>query len=362
MKITTKVSSLFVFIRVHSWLIVFLISHLTHAERVLVSGSNPNQLSVYALEENSGKLRIESTIPTSGPAGSFCFNEQGDRLYVSIRQPGSIASYAVNADFKATKLNEVDTDGAYGGYVKLHPSGKFLFTSYFQAGRVTVHRIQGDGTLSESPIQSVETAANAHAVVLDPAGRFLFVPHTRPNRIYQFDIDAQTGWLTATQPPYLQRAENTGPRHLWFHPNSGNAYGSNEQGSSISTYSLDTVDGTFSTVETLSSLPTGFSETNSTADIEVHPSGKFVYISNRGHNSIASYEIDEEDGTLTFLEHSSAEPVPRSFNITPSGKFLIAAGQRSHKLRVFRIDEFGRLSRTQTLDAQGAPWWVVGQP
>lgn len=140
------------------------------------------------------------------------------------------------------------------------------------------------------------------------------------------------------------------------------AYGSNEQGSSISTYSLDTRDGTFSTIETLSSLPTGFTDNNSTADIEVHPSGKFVYIANRGHNSIASYAIDEMDGTLSFIQHTPVEPVPRSFNITPDGDFLIAAGQQSGKLRVFRIDETGQLKNTQTLNAKGAPWWVVSQP
>jgi len=358
---TKSLLYLFVSISVHSWLTHSLFSRESDAQRVFLSQSNPNQLTVYGLDKESGQLSFNHNIPTSGPPGCFAFNEAGDRLYVSIRQLGKITAYALDENGHATQLNEVSTE-SYPGYVRVHDSGKYLFCSYYQAGQVSVFRIQDDGTLSQDPIQTIKTDANAHAVVTDPTGEYLFVPHTRPNKIFQFKINARTGKLTPTHPPFLQRAASTGPRHLWFHTTSGMAYGSNEQGSSISTYSLDTSDGTFSTVETLSSLPTGFSENNSTADIEVHPSGKFAYIANRGHNSIASYAIDEMDGTLSFIQHTPVEPVPRSFNITPDGDFLIAAGQQSGKLRVFRIDETGQLQHTQTLNAKGAPWWVVSQP
>ena len=344
-----------------TWLLAFILFQSVHAGRVVVSSSKPDQLTVYSLNKESGQLTKESHIPTSGPPGCFAFNEAGDRLYVSLRQVGKISAFSIDPRGNAILLNEVSTE-SYPGYVRVHDSGKFLFCSYYQGGQVSVFRIHDDGTLSDDPIQTIKTDANAHAVVTNPSGEFLFVPHTRPNKIFQFKISTQTGKLTPTSPPILLRAANTGPRHLWFNPSSGMAYGSNEQGSSISTYSLDTRDSTFSTIETLSSLPTGFSENNSTADIEVHPSGKFVYIANRGHNSIASYTIDQMDGTLSFLEHTSAEPVPRSFNITPNGNFLIAAGQQSEKLRVFRIGETGQLTHTQTLDAEGAPWWVVSQP
>lgn len=343
------------------WLIFSIIPLPAHASRVFVSTSNPNQLKVYALDEQSGTLSLENNIPTSGPPGCFSFNEAGDRLYVSIRQLGKITAYALDENGQATQLNEVSAE-SYPGYVRVHESGKFLFCSYYQAGQVNVYGIHEDGALSQDPIQTIKTDANAHAVVTDPKGEYLFVPHTRPNKIFQFKINTRTGNLTPTNPPFLQRAASTGPRHLWFHPTSSIAYGSNEQGSSISTYSLDTRDGTFSTIETLSSLPTEFSDNNSTADIEVHPSGEFVYIANRGHNSIASYAIDEIDGTLSFIQHTFVEPVPRSFNITPDGDFLIAAGQQSGKLRVFRIDEKGQLKHTQTLNTEGAPWWVVSQP
>ncbi len=340
---------------------IFTTAAALDANQIYVSTSNPNQLTIYALDKESGTLSLGNHIPTNGPPGCFSFNEAGDRLYVSIRQLGKITAYSLDENGFATQLNEVSTE-SYPGYVRVHDSGMFLFCSYYQAGQVSVFRIHEDGTLSQDPIQTIKTDANAHAVVTDPHGKYLFVPHTRPNKIFQFKINTRTGNLTPTTPPFLQRAASTGPRHLWFHPTSSMAYGSNEQGSSISTYSLNTRDGTFSTIETLSSLPTGFSGKNSTADIEVHPSGKFVYIANRGHNSIASFSINERNGSLTFLEHTPVEPVPRSFNITPDGNFLIAAGQQSGKLRVFRIDHSGRLHHTQSLEGEGAPWWVVSHP
>ena len=327
--------------------------------RILVSSSKPDQLTVYTLDNDSGQLTLTGQIPTNGPPGSFCFNKSGNRLYVSIREPGVIAVYAIDKHFEATKLSEVST-GAYGGYVSEHPSGKFLLSSYYSAGKVIVHRIHEDGTLSE--VQQLQTDANAHAAVTDQSGQFFFVPHTRPNKIFQFRINALSGRLTPNDPPIFFRNENTGPRHLWFHPHSGKAYGSNEQDSSVTSYELDSQKGTLSVTETLSSLPENYSEQNSTADIEVHPSGKFVYIANRGHNSIASFTINDNDGTLTFLEHTSVEPVPRSFNITPDGHFLIAAGQQSSKLRVFRVEANGKLTHTQSLQAEGSPWWVVSQP
>jgi len=255
----------------------------------------------------------------------------------------------------------VNTD-AYGGYVSVHPSQKFLLSSYYAAGQVSVHRIQGNGMISEDPIQRIKTDDNAHAVVSDPSGQFLFVPHTRPNKIFQFRVDSTSGKLSSNKPPFFSRKANTGPRHLWFHPHSGKVYGSDEQGSSISAYELNLKKGTLSLIETLSSLPNGFNDQNSTSDIEVHPSGKYVYIANRGHNSIAGFAIDEKSGTMTFLNRAKVDPVPRSFNITPQGDFAIVAGQRTRSLKVLRITESGKLVPAQTVQIEGDPWWVVCQP
>lgn len=330
-------------------------------QRVVVSASKPDRLLVYQLNADTGFLSLESEANTSNAPGSMSFNGKGDRLYVSLKNPGSIATFKIDEESELTLLGSVDTE-AYAGYLSVHRSGGFLFGSYYAAGQISVHRIEESGAIGEYPIQKIKTDNNAHAVVGDPSGNFLFVPHTRPNKIFQFRIDKSNGRLSASNSSFLIRDSNTGPRHLWFHPHLNVAYGSDEQGSGISSYRLNRKEGTLSLIETQSSLPSDFEEGNSTSDIEVHPSGKFVYIANRGHNSIAVFAIDETSGSLTFLEHTAVDPVPRSFNITPKGDFLIAAGQQTKSLRVFRIGENGRLVHTQTLSINGDPWWVVCQP
>ncbi len=350
------------------WLFLFgvvpVVAAINHAEtpqRVMVSVSKPDQVLVYRLDSETGNLFLESKIETSTAPGSMCFNQNGTRLYVSLRNPGAIAVYNVGAGVDLSLIGKVNT-GAYGGYVSVHPSQNFLLSSYYAAGQVSVHRIQKNGMIAEKPIQRIKTDDKAHAAVSDPSGNFLFVPHTSPNKIFQFRVDPVGGELLSSNPPFLSRNANTGPRHLWFHPHSGKAYGSDEQGSSISAYELNLKEGTLSLIETLSSLPSGFEDENSTSDIEVHPSGKYVYIANRGHNSIAGFAIDEETGTMTFLDHVMVDPVPRSFNITPKGDFLIVAGQRTRSLKVFRIGESGKLVYSQTVQIDGNPWWVVSQP
>jgi len=327
----------------------------------MVSASKPDHVLVFQLDGESGLLKLVNKQATSASPGSMCFSENGDYLYVSLKNPGAIASFEMGDGSTLKPIGRADT-GAYAGYVSMHRSGAFLLSSYFRAGQVAAHRIQNDGSLSKDPIQVIQTDNNAHAAVSDPSGDFLFVPHTRPNKIYQFSVNASSGELSTSNPPFLIRDPNTGPRHLWFHPHLDVAYGSDEQGSSISVYTLNRERGTLSLVETLSSLPHEFGGKNSTSDIEVHPSGRFVYIANRGHNSIATFAIGEADGALTFREHTSVDPVPRSFNITPDGDFLIVAGQQTNSLGVFRIKEGGELVLTQSILIEGDPWWVVCQP
>ena len=209
------------------------------------------------------------------------------------------------------------------------------------------------------PTQLFATDKNAHAIVFDPSGTSVFVPHTRPNAIHQFHFDPGTGTLTPNVHTALQTGPDTGPRHLAFHPDNGHAYGSNEQGKSISAYRFIPAMKALGKIQTLTSHPPeGFEGSSSTSDIEVHPSGKFVYIANRGYNALASFTI-MPDGTLTPLEHTATEAVTRSFNITSDGKHLIAAGQQSGNLAVFRIAKNGTLTRTSTIAAGKNPWWIL---
>jgi 6-phosphogluconolactonase len=187
----------------------------------------------------------------------------------------------------------------------------------------------------------------------------VFVPHTGPNAIFQFRFDEQTGTLTANDPPKVTTPENTGPRHLAFHPSLNVVYFDNEQGSSVTAFRLDKSKGTLEPFQTLPTLPEGFSESNSCADLEITPDGRFLYASNRGHDSLAGFAIDPETGKMTSLGQFPTEKTPRSFNIAPDGKFVYAAGQGSGKLAAYRLDgENGKLTRFATYEVGNGPAWV----
>ncbi len=322
---------------------------------VILSLGKDKKINTYAL--NEGALTLKSSIETEGGPSGMAVNKDQTRLYVALKGSDSIVTYNIDPEGKLTQLSESKI-GAAASFLSVHPSGKFLLSSYYQAGKVAVHRIEKDGTLSAEPTQFIATDERAHCITSTPDGSAVFVPHTRPNAIHQFLFDPITGTLTPNEHSALLTGENTGPRHLWFHSSGKFAYSSDEQGSSITAYRYIPDINVLGKIQTLTTLPPeGFEGRKSTSDIEVHPSQKFVYIANRGYNAIASFAI-KADGTLTPIEHTPTEAVTRSFNITSDGKHLIAAGQQSGNLAVFSIADDGKLTRTSTFKAGKNPWWV----
>lgn len=234
-----------------------------------------------------------------------------------------------------------------------------MLTAYYVAAKVSVHRIGEDGSLSEKPLQEITTDAKAHAIMTDASNRFAFVPHTGPNAIYQFHFDEKTGLLSPSEPPIVNTEANTGPRQLAFHPSRDQVFFDYEQGSAIASFNFDRLTGQLAFRERLPSIPADFTETNSNARIEIHPSGEFVYVANRGHNSLAGYRVDSHTGKLTSLGQTPTEPTPRGFTIEPFGRYLYAAGQSSNRLAAFRIDrKTGSLTRFATYNVGKQPWWI----
>ncbi len=326
------------------------------AQFVYVSIAGENRIAVYVHEQ--GKLTPAADLKLSGGPGALCVHPNGKYLFASVRSVGNLAGFEINDDGSLRQINEVAA-GADPAYVATDRSGKYLLSAYYRAGKVMVHAIDDTGKISQRS-QSISTDDKAHAIVSDRSGKFVFVPHTGPNAIFQFRFDAATGKLTANQPAKLVRPENTGPRHLWFHPRADFAYGSDEQGNSVTAYAFDSTAGTLRPIQTLSSLPpAGFQGTKSTSDIEVHPSGKLLYIANRGHDSISCYAVGEESGRLRYLSNTKTEKTPRSFNIDPSGQYLIAAGQNSATLATYRIKANGTLDLIGTTATGTSPWWVL---
>jgi len=347
--------------RTLSLVLLFVLGSLARGETfVYISVAAEKQIAVYQLDSATGKLTHKNDCQVAdGDPGALTVDPEKRFLLAAIRSTGKLASFRLDAP--TGKLMHIDTVtvGPDPAHISTDRTGRYLLTAYYVDAKVTVHVIGKDGVLSEKPIQSIPTADKAHAIVPDPSNRCVFVPHTRPNAIFQFAVDAKTGQLSANKPAKLMTPKNTGPRHLAFHPSKPIAYVDNEQGSGITSYAFDEKTGTLSTLQTLSTLPRDFKGTNACAEIKLHPTGRFAYVSNRGHDSIAAFTIDG-DGKLTALGQFSTEKTPRSFDIDPSGKYLFAAGESSGKLAGYRIDaKSGELTRFATQDVGKMPWWVM---
>jgi 6-phosphogluconolactonase len=344
------------------------------ADVVYVSVAADRRIALYRIAADDGRLMHVADTATTGEPGALTTDPQRRYLFAALRSTGELAAFRIDsASGKLTHINTVPA-GADPAHISVDRSGKFLLTAYYVAGQVTVHAIADDGSLSASPRQTIKTKEKAHAVVFSPDDRAVVVPHTGPNVIYLFYWWEKTGELTAM--PFhrdqFETPKNTGPRHAVFHPtlelhggvdcDSRVVYVANEQGGSVTTYhaTLNPINWLLQPQQTLSTLPAAFKGENACAEIRLHPSNRFLYVSNRGHDSIAAFRIDPKTGGLTSLGQAATEKTPRSFDIDPSGKFLYAAGESSGRVAGYRIDAAsGTLTRAATYDVGKMPWWVM---
>jgi 6-phosphogluconolactonase (cycloisomerase 2 family) len=326
---------------------------------VYVSMTPEQKIQIYRLDAKDGKLTPVETQAVDGAPGSLGVDPAKKNLFASLRSKSTLASYRI--DPATGKLKQTSSaalgKGENAAFVGTDRSGRWLISASYAAGKVVVHRLNDDGTIQSPAVQTVETAKTAHSFVTDRDNRFVFVPHVAPNAVYQFRLDAATGKLTdAGKAP--GGTDKAGPRHLAFHPTQNLAFSSDESGSSITAYRFDPATG-LKPVQTLSTLPADFKGENSTAEVKVHPSGKFVWVSNRGHDSLAGFAIDSA-GKLTTLGQTPTEKTPRSFDIEPDGRFVLSAGEGSGKLAVFAVDlDSGKLTRVQTNDVGKSLSWVL---
>lgn len=329
-------------------------------EWLFVSLLEERQVVTFERDPESGELTRR--LATDCPAEPACMAVSPDRrtLFVSFRSTGQLASFRVDpATGRLTPVSVVE-GGDDPAYLLPDHTGRFLLSAYYQANKIAVHALDQDGTIRTEPLQSIPTAEHAHGIALDSANRIAFVPHTGANRIYQFHFDGGTGRLSPVDPPFVSTPAEDQPRHIALHRSDRWAYTSNEAGDSIGVFAVDATAGTLERIQTLSTIPDDFDGSqNSTARCEMTPDGRFVYVANRGHDSIAGFAIDQETGRVTSLGQTPTEATPRSFTIDPSGRFLYAAGQGSGRIAAYRIAEDGRLDRFATYDSGPVSWWVL---
>ena len=332
---------------------------MTYRAYVAVGGED--KILIFGMDPESGQLTLEQDIVLDGGPGPLCADPEQKFLYVGIRSTREILSYRVDGSTGGlSRIGSVSVESD-PCYLATDRKGRFLLSAYYGDGLAAVHPIGEDGAAIGPPVEWRTTAVHAHCMETDRSNRFAFVPHTVPsNAIFQFVFDEESGALTPNAVPMYVPDTDEGPRHLCFHPSSDFAYCSNEQGSSVTAYRFDPSSGTLSALQTLSTLPEGYTEDNTCAQIHITPSGKWLYVSNRGHDSIACFAVDADTGELTALGQQPSEPIPRAFNVDLTGNYLFAGSQPSGRLASYRIDgETGTLNPLETYEVGEQVMWVL---
>ena len=276
------------------------------------------------------------------------------------QQTGAVSAFAIDpATGKLSLLNQQPSGGGGPCYLIVDAAGKNVLAANYGSGSVAVLPLQADGRLSEAacviqhqgsgPDRQRQQGPHAHSINLDAANRFAFAADLGLDKILVYRFDAAQGTLAANDPPSAAVAPGAGPRHFAFHPSGKFAYVINEMHSTVTAFAYDRDAGKLQSLQTITTLPADFRGNSTTAEVQVHPSGRFLYGSNRGHDSIAVFAIDQATGQLTAIQHQSTQgKTPRNFGIDPTGRFLLAANMDSNAIVVFRID-----SATGVLTAAG---------
>jgi 6-phosphogluconolactonase len=301
----------------------------------------------------------------------YCVCEIGE---FKGKKAGGVASFALDA--KTGELKPISQESSVGTgpcHLVTDKEGKNVLVANYGGGSVAVLPVDPDGKLGpassfvqhkgSSVNKGRQEAPHAHSVNLDAAGKFAMVADLGLDKVLVYRFDPSAGKIVANDPPAVDLPPGSGPRHFAFHPNGKYAYVNNEMTSSLTALSYNASKGEFKVLNELSTLPAP-TRGNSTAETVVHPNGKFVYTSNRGHNSIAIFAIDEATGRIKAVGHQGEGiNIPRNFNIDPTGKWMVVANQAGDSLVVFAIDEgTGQLKPTGQKVEVGSPVCVKFVP
>ncbi len=314
------------------------------------------------LEENGPAAAARNaSFLTFDPARRFlyCVNElNGADGPVS----GRVSAYRIEPGGELTFLNSQASEGNDPCHLTLDRSGSFVVVANYSSGCVSVLPVTEDGGLGAATQVVKHTGASVHparqtephphGVTFDEAGRFLFVPDLGIDKVMIYAFNSERGTLSPNpNQPFVELAPGSGPRHIVMHPAGAFAYVINELSSTVAVFRCDAASGTLQPLQSISTLPEDFSGESTTAEIEVSPNGAFLYASNRGHDSLAIYAIDQVSGTLAHIGHQGTMgQTPRHFSLDPSGNWLVVANQDSDSLILFEVD-----ANTGQLTMRGEP-------
>ncbi|GEM_PF-239444 len=322
------------------------------ATYVYVSNADSRKISVLSLDLSKGELSPVQTLPVTGVVMPLAVSPDRKYLYASLRsEPFTVASFRI--DPASGKLSAIGSNPLPDSMANIATdrSGRHLFAASYGGHKMSVGRIGADGAAGPAS-QVFPTGQNAHFVLTDPANRNLFVTNLGADAVMQWRFDAASGELTPNATPTFAARPKAGPRHLAFHPNGRFVYLLNELDAAVDVLAFDAAKGTLSSLQTVSTLPAGFSGKPWAADLHLTPDGHFLYTSERTTSTLAAFAVDANTGQLKLLSHTDTEKQPRGFNIDPSGRYLVAAGQLSHSITLYRRPRQRRAAEP-ALDAAG---------
>ena len=343
-----------------------LFGHAQAGERYVYLSAG-GEVTVFKADLKSGKLSEIQKVPGAGLTALT-----SDQKFLYRVGGGEVESYLIENDGKLHSLGKAETK-AKAGYLSIDATDRFIAGSNYGGGSVAVWKIGESNIAVGEPVAEMALEKAAHSAVFSPDNRFLLVPATTPNKVFQLHFDEKTGSLKANDPPSASGPTGEGeaqqPRHLVFHPNGAIAYTTLERtlpGAGM--WNWDAPKGQLETVQNIPTIPDGFTGSITTADLHLTPDARFLYVSNRdltdrkavtGNSSIVRFRVDEKSGRLELLGHTPCPQVPRAFAIDRAGEFLYAAGQTAAKLAIYRIDpKTGELTKLDEFATGKGPNWI----
>lgn len=331
------------------------------------TGGKSEGIYLYRLQLSSGELRRAGVTRGVVNPSYLALERGGRRLYAvnevtefNGQKSGAVSAFAVDKGTSSLRfINQQPSLGGAPCYVTVSDAGRFILVANYAGGNVAVLPVGTDGSLGAAvDVKQDEGASgvnagrqeapHAHCVVLDRTERHAYACDLGADKIMSYRFDAARGKLTANSTAFTRVKPGAGPRHLVFHPRAPRAYVMNELDSTVTVFAHDEPRGALREVQTVPALPASFAGANTGADIHLSPDGKFLYCSNRGHDSIAAFKVEGQTGKLSLVAHEPTRGrTPRNFAIDPTGAFLLVANQGSDNIVTFRIDQrTGKLSFT----------------
>lgn len=345
-----------------------MISTLASAEAatyVYISNADSKDITVLALNTQNGELTpVETaTVATGGPAqvGSMPLAVSPNKkfLYAATRfEPYTVVTFGIDqGSGKLKQLGAAPLPDSMA-YIVTDRTGKHLLSASYGGHKISVSPIAAQGTVMPNATV-IPTGKNAHAALTDPSNKYLFVTNLGSDAVLQRKFDAATGAVSDNSPAAVITRPGSGPRHFRFHPNGRYFYLVNELDASLNVYAYNSGKGLLSEIQSVTTLPAGFTGKPWAADLHLTPDGKFLYASERNSNSIAAFAVDAQSGKLTSIGSFETEKQPRGFAIDPRGRYLLAVGQQSHAMSVYAIDpNKGTLNRIRQIPVGRNPQWV----